>query len=107
MRWQGSQAGPDWMDIRGMLQAIQETNRTTTWFDISPSGTAIDTTWRVSVISVWPRVKDGARTMRLVSQVVWPNAESEKIEGAIYKLLYDHDAAIAKHNSLNDPPAGA
>jgi hypothetical protein len=107
MSWARSPVGPDWMDIRGGIAAHQETHECTTWLDMSLDGSSLGTSWRISLISVWPGVRDKKSRNRWASQVCWPNPDSSEIEGAILKLLYEHDFAVTREKERGEVPAGA
>ncbi len=91
-----SMNGPDWTDIGAYVKAFTSLHGCTTWLDLSETGSKLGTEWRVSVISVWPTLDERTRAKRLVTQVTWPNVESETLEGAILKLLVDHDYRTSK-----------
>lgn len=85
------QNGPDWTDVMSYLSAFTTLHECTSWLDLSLTGTNEGTHMRVSVISVWPSLDMRTRARRLVTQVIWPNVDSSTLEGAILKLLVDHD----------------
>lgn len=88
--------GPDWTDVRGYLSAFDTLHGSTSWLQLSVIGLPDGTEWQAIITSVWP-VADGRKSApRLVTSVLWPNVNSATMEGALLKLLVDHDLRTSR-----------
>jgi len=89
-------SGPDWTDIHAFMSAIDSLHGSSTWLDLQPIGTRKGTDTLITIVSVFPSLTKNTRSIRLATQELYPNPDSDSILGAIYKLLYTHDGRISK-----------
>lgn len=91
MPWHVSQPGPDWTDIRSLMEVIEKNHAATCYLHMSPLGKVNGVEWRivavVHLMGMWmnPEKSDYGVAVN------WPNLDSATLEGAVYALLVKLD----------------
>jgi hypothetical protein len=104
---QSSMTGPDWTDIMAYMSALDSLHGCTTWLDISSAGTNYGTQLRVTVVSVWPVLKGEGRALKVATQGLWPSVNDATMEGAVLKLLVEHDYRFSREVYTQERLPGA
>lgn len=102
MRWASVENGPDWLDIRSYMKAIEHHHECFITTMLSAVGRSDGATIQVTVAASWVDVGavNGMGSAAITSQ--FPNREHKTLEGLVMKLLYqlDHDMTSRRWKQL-------
>lgn len=96
MRWRVSSAGPDWTDIRGIVQELQQRYSCSVMVTLMPAGGHYAVNWRVVCVASWFTWENEEKQASAGAHANWPSASWETLEGCVTALLYRLEDTLAE-----------
>jgi len=99
MRWRVSSNGPDWTDIRGVIQELQAKYACSVLVSLVPAGGHYAVAWRVMVVASWHVWRGDQELGSCGAHDSYPSVNYGSLEGCVMALLYrlDDEMAVSRY----------
>lgn len=94
--WEKSTSGPDWIDVEGMMRALESLHSGHVAFVVSPAGTGFGTGVNVAASIIFDLLPGSSLPDNVCVNRDWPCNTHATLTSHVYAVLYELDVAISK-----------
>jgi hypothetical protein len=94
--WENSTNGPDWIDVEGLMRAIQALHSGAVALTVSPTGTGFGTGVCMTARMNFDVLPGSALPPVVEVTKGWPCDQHKTLVSHAFSLMYELDAAIGK-----------
>lgn len=94
--WEDSSRTPDWIDLEGMMRALEGLHSAHVAVVVSPAGTGFGTGVSVTASAIFERLPGSSLPATVTATKVWPCATHRTLAAHAYSLLHKLDFEISK-----------
>lgn len=91
-----SESGPDMRSCATYLTEMERSQNCSTTILLDVAGFSVGAHWLLHILSVKVGSVESPDQWSVATAMRWPNRENKTFEGALFRALAEHDAAISQ-----------